>query len=455
LQTFLASEYIDIQRAAVYALAHTNDESAIPHVLTALQRADQTILRHAISACRRLRIQAALPRLIELTHHDNPIIEDVAILALGQFPEEEAIQLLVNLAINTEDWHSQAENALRQIGEPANATLIDRLQKASTTKQKARILRLLDHLRPESDLPEHLASTLEDLVHHTEHEVASAAASFAAHRSLEMFTVPELAELLSHDDFGVWYFAVNALGQRRTDEALSHLVDVYVTRKDPINHHALSSIYNYDMSQAIGLIVEHPEVTDEKILDFSSHLAYRGQTLDDPRILAALLRLLEHGSNHNRIRTIDILGAHFMAETAPVLRALLNDMSDEVRAAAIRALARHGDLDIDTLLDRIQDPSGADFRAAVWELSHYDDPRITPALLAVLQEVEDSTNKWNVVQALGRIQEPAVVPVLAELLYEEDMRPHRLSILQILTEFETDEAQAAVEAWCSGEGSLS
>ena len=133
-----------------------------------------------------------------------------------------------------------------------------------------------------------------------------------------------------------------------------------------------------------GMSSNNPAVREDMI-----RIANR---VDDPKVVAALVRALNDDSDKIRIKAAEALGELGHKEAAPDLITLLEHPSEEVRRAAIDALGLIGDpVAVEPLLQLVEtsDPNEVPLNA-IWALGRIGDKRAVPVLARLRSETTDT-----------------------------------------------------------------
>lgn len=143
----------------------------------------------------------------------------------------------------------------------------------------------------------------------------------------------------------------------------------------------------------------------------------------DPRALHPLATALHEqvAWRYNGVSAAHALGLLGDPRAAEALTPLLQAHDQELRLAAMVALARLGDAQqLSQLLDLLLHTRDNKLRDKLLDaIADFRDPRITDALITLLQ-IRPFWVQQHVITLLGGRKEGRVIPALTELLHDED-----------------------------------
>lgn len=126
-----------------------------------------------------------------------------------------------------------------------------------------------------------------------------------------------------------------------------------------------------------------------------------------------------HDADLRRRSVVDLANAPFGGEEPYVrmYRMLADDPDATVRAAAVKALGQHGEVEDAALIaERLRDEAPFVRWQAARALQKIHDPSVAPALIAALGTDEDVDVRMAAARALGQYPQPAVVQALVAAL---------------------------------------
>ncbi len=127
--------------------------------------------------------------------------------------------------------------------------------------------------------------------------------------------------------------------------------------------------------------------------------------VDDPKVVAALIRALNDDSDKIRIKAAEALGELGHKEAVPDLITLMEHPSEKVRRAAIEAIGLIADpVAVEPLIQIIEtsDPNDVPLNA-IWALGRIGDKQAVPALSKLRSETTNTFVYYNVNVALLEI----------------------------------------------------
>jgi len=147
--------------------------------------------------------------------------------------------------------------------------------------------------------------------------------------------------------------------------------------------------------------------------------------IGDPRTVEPLIAALRDEDTGVRGAAAEALGQIGDPRTVEPLIAALRDEDSNVRRVAAWALGKIGDSQaVEPLIAALRNEDGNMRRVAAWALGKIGDSRAVEPLIAVLED-QATKNWWRysvreaAAEALGRIGEPAVEPLIAALQDED------------------------------------
>jgi HEAT repeat protein len=331
----------------------------------------------------------SVQRLIAALHDQDPSVRIGAVTVLGERKSPEAVPALISL-LHGVDGHMRHRVA-DALGEIGDARAVDPLIPLLHDQDSDLRLYIADALGAIGD-----ARATEPLLRAM---AASSPGSFlteaviGAIRQLGRPAVPLLIVHLTDPDNKVRATAANLLGLLQDPMAVDALLEA---AGDPDAH------FRGSVVGALG-------------------------KFQDQRVLKLLVgALADADSNTRRIAAYE-LGQHRGTVGFPALeRALRDDESYDVRAAAANTLGSLGDeRAIGPLLRALHDESWLVQCGAARALGALQAKSAVKPLLGLLQRtppggIDESTIRWVVARALGRIGDKRALPALRTMLAEED-----------------------------------
>ena len=230
-----------------------------------------------------------------------------------------------------------------------------------------------------------------------------------------------ILELLRRDPAGADSY-LRALGIQADLKGLPTILEYASTTNRAWRSAAVMALGNFKTDEA-RLALE--KAADDPASDVRMNAVESLAKIGDPRSVPAFLRVL-HDPNplsvQTAVRAVIKLGDD---KAVPPLLELLDFPNETTRMAVCGYLGQMKLKDTrpvgDALLKRLDDPSLMVRSLAAGGLGELRERRAVPKLLAIAQGPAASTNAWfdpklAAVIALGRIGDPAAVPVLEKLL---------------------------------------
>lgn len=349
-------------------------EAAVPALIDCLRSADTEIYNGAAAALGKIgapHARTAVPALIQLlTEHNSDFVAE----ALGELRDARAVEVLITKLpeLQRGSLHNAAAAALAKIGKPAIPALIEVLG----SDHKYCMLVVADALR-----------------------------------SVYALAVPALIEALNDERENVRSWTSSLLNEKGWKPETEAQTAAYAAARQ-----------NWDQCVKIGepaipALINCLEGNHYRVMTHIGKAADALVAIGEPAV-EPLIACLGSGSAYSRRNAAYVLGQIGDTRAVPALIDYLN--KDELgHAEAIRALANFKD-------ERAVDPIIAvlkqdriNINIAASALTQIGKPAV-PALIACLDECEDSYVRGRVVGALGEIDDDRVVDLLINRLSDKD-----------------------------------
>ncbi len=398
----LADENVHVRCLAIEALVATRDPAVVPTLMPLLKDKEVPVCHHAINALGDLRDARTVSPLLALMQTGDG---DSALLAA---------------------------ESVRRIGKPAVPKILDAYWQAKEPAQRLKLFDLLKQMRDpalaafyadvfiretDSELRTVSARALETAfdaravpallaaIQDTDPIVRQAAAS-ALRPSPERATTDALLPLLHDPQANVRIAAICALYGRGDDRVMPALAAGLKDRDPDVRASAIQCLQEEtELLEALLQAVQDKEAVVRQAVWRALEQQYRiGRRADRPRIITALLTLLENADAGMRQEMMFTLGEYTEPQVIDALATLTQrDASPQVRQFAARALGRIGDdRAVVPLLRTMHDPVEWVRSAAKDELGRIGDRRAIPALLAI-KDVGDQQDHQRTASALTRL----------------------------------------------------
>lgn len=431
---------------AARGLGHTGDESAVDALAPLLTKPSDALVRTAAVALAELReryearfgdtptIAHSLPDAVSPAEASMRIIaalpgvapsELVAIArVLGWLGDPNAIEELIDLAMQDAPVGPAASDALRRVGPRATAHLLAHIGAGPS----ARRLRLLPLIGYTGEPSEELVACLRD----DDADVRVRACEALA-RAGDTSSVNALFGLIGDADGRVSQAAAGAIQSLGSLET-KRLALEQARSKDPRTRRAALRIISYfGYPEGLETLVEALSDEDEKLREAG---IYGLPLVDDPKGTAALLGTAKHASARTRGAVMRALG---QTQAAPsvvaALRAGLADEDGWVRYYACQSLGKlRVDDAADEVVERTQDASGQVRIAAVEALARLTGAKPAAALEEAARSADPDLKRAALV-GLGLARRATAIPTLREAANSEEAAT-RLVAIGALAEFE-------------------
>ena len=323
--------------------------------------------------------EQAVPVLLDLLQHRDPGLVLEAIVLLGRLRTKKAVRCLIQVTeARGPLFRSHAAEAMGHIGDP-------------------RCLPTLQRLLDDEDPGVRLNAVT------------------AIGRIPDANSVKPLIPRLNDEDIEIRLATVTALasiGDRRAADPLAQLLQ---QPDDRLRLAVARALGDLNDSRATGTLLEF---IDRGELELQLEALSGLRKLKDPRATSRLLSLLDESEARLRERAVDLLGDCGDTDTAERLEQVLRmDRSEDVRAAAARALGEIGDpVSVDVLTDALNDQFSIRCRAIV-SLGQIGDDAAQPALLAMLKDQTPEV-RFHACNAIAQARLKSARNPLEPLLYD-------------------------------------
>jgi HEAT repeat protein len=187
-------------------------------------------------------------------------------------------------------------------------------------------------------------------------------------------------------------------------------------RVDPLVNVAWTALKLIGQGSSLGQLIELLCGSDENLCQWATDrfIYHTGAPL--PEHIPMLVKLMNSQSIMRvRQRAVHLLAAIESEQTRDIVLQLLADPDDDIRLAAFHAAREHRmHAAVDILLSRYAEEAGRHREALVETVGVMDDPRVVPFLLDLI-EAEDVS--WMSVHALGTRSDADVPHLLLERLH--------------------------------------
>ena len=354
------------RNAALEALGRGGSRS-LPALVRALRGSDEEVVMFAAMALAQTRDSGGIPHLLRLLHHPDLNVAQAAIDALGKLRAVSATGPIEKM-LTADPWlRFAAANALGEIGSPSSVPALLRVLHDPSLSDLA--IEALGRIGS-GDAAVALAEIAIERVETEQFTVCVLALGRALGQQLDRaaFANPVWARFASPEGAAVHERLRRILGTGDAEVGGSELQEVKEAAIDVIRGVPLTSLLSLLVESAWDAGLTEP------LLDA---LVFAG-----PEVRPCVLAGLGHGDTRVRRLACVAVGHLNMTEAAPALYRLADDGAPEVRADALRALARLQDRDaLSVILGRFSDVSSEVRAAAQWALGSMDAEEVTAAIL--------------------------------------------------------------------------
>ncbi|MBN2383414.1 HEAT repeat domain-containing protein [bacterium] len=360
-----------LQPAVIEALGQSGDVTALPALLTQLQRGDH-VCHHDI-ICAIMSIRSKLD-------HCDPRYSST----LDQVRE-------------TLEHEGLLDSILAALDEPNEKVQKNTIITLGWLKEKRAVPKLIEMLK-DYNLGEYALSSIV---------------------SIGDAAVPELVENLSNPDPDMKIVLLQCLGWIENKAGLKACMALLNDKDPEVQNQAvltMKGIIELDEVEnaLLALLTRAPEHVVNSIIEVLSESS-------SLTIESKILALLNDSDEYSRLRTIKICGRLVKAEHVDLLHHLLSDEHEDVKAETIRALfaINPASLSTHSIQMGLLDNSPAVRLAAVACCTHLEPAFLEQALLPLLED-PDPEIKSEVIRILGQLNLEHSLPALCKLFPEYD-----------------------------------
>ncbi|MGH7549485.1 MAG: M56 family metallopeptidase [Gemmatimonadota bacterium] len=238
--------------------------------------------------------------------------------------------------------------------------------------------------------------------------------------------VPALsAALREDDDVTVRRNAAEALGEIEDASAIDALGSGLGDPSVEVRRTAVWALGMIEDARAVPLLVPLLEDSDVEV---RRNVAEALGDIESSQAVDGLIQATRDSDLEVRVNAIEALGNLGDNRTQPVLVAALGDETVVVRRAAVDAL---NGLDLTSapgeLIRAVDDPDREVRFGAVDALDEIQDPAVVPVLLQVVRSSSDRELQYEALEALSNLESPAAYDALIPLLEHEDPKIRQLA----------------------------
>lgn len=407
----LQSERKSERRLAALVDALVANAADIDDLVLALTRSPNVaVICDALQVLGRRRFAAAVPRLVELTAHEDDNVAVASIEALGHIGGAEALSCLLEVLVSPSFFRSfPAIDVLSRLGdtravEPLVGLLSDPLRGAEAA-------RALGRLGDET-------ATLP--------LVALLASNQAATSRVAAVALAEIYERTVRR-YGTEAAFERAIAPHTQQEALEARLERALVGADAAEQRAIGILLGFFTSstsvESLGPLLEHEPAVAEAAAASLARLARLGQT--------PVYDLLSAAQSEPRALLIPKLAGSSAA--VPALVACLSDADPHVRLLACDALAKTGDPSCaDPLFALLGDADLALSQAATGALQALGTRHVEDLALRAAADTQKS-RRHAALRILSHLGSDRSLPVLLDAARQEDERAREIALLGLAT----------------------
>ncbi len=440
IRPYLHDPNSDVRTTALSALGYLGDSKIIPQLIDVLS---QEKLKHqtytsAIEALADINDSLSIQTIIQCLQHSNKIIQESAIVTLGELGEKTAVQPLIQYCLEDSELNYKTVQALESIGDSlAEEALINdfRMSKSSNLSMAARTLGklksrkavkpLLESLQtPQSiyskdvilalgeiqdtSAVDKLISLLNDKNGYYKRDAAIALGNLRDKRATKA-----LIRVLNDPDGDNRAQAVLALGKIGDKQAVKYLIPLINNSHEYVSYYSIISLGELKDPSAVTPLLNNLNKLNNS--DFIEAVMTLGK-IGDKRATKKLIDYLKNPKYRNRSYCAEALGMIGDTTAIGVLINCLNDEDDHVKAASAYALGKMPDTRaVLPLMKCLYDPFRSIRINSIWSLGMIGDPLAYDTLLTFVKPTDDQIARLAV-EAIGKFKNKNAIPTLLSVL---------------------------------------
>ncbi|MCA9052186.1 MAG: HEAT repeat domain-containing protein [Planctomycetaceae bacterium] len=382
-----------------------------------------------------------------LTAAEEPLVR-AAVICLGGLGDRRAVRPLLALAVASPQHRIRALDAIVKVGDPAIPTLIEMLESSSEPANTHAVLEVLGRMRNERAIPTMLRY-LDDPSLVIRRTVAESLAAIGGAkstgglfrclddadevvrmhvlrgiiRSPDPRYVNALTKVLHDPSEDIQLAALEAIGACGDKRSIPCLRPYLEHENDAFVMVAAEALGRLGDADSVDMLIDRLEALG----DNSQHQSATTQIIDalrrigDSRAALPLVNRMQHPAARVRARVAEALGRMGDVGVRPALEDLLRrDSSDEVRAAAAKALGELGKPESIPTLVTIGLAEGPSVRVqALIALGRFKNKSILPDIEHLAGDFTSQV-RYQLATILGDLGDPSAITTLVPLAFDHE-----------------------------------
>lgn len=434
---------VEAAQEALQTLARSRDGRAAAAVVAVLPQLPLGLQAQALKQLGELGDATAFPAVAPfLASREEPLVRS-AILGLGGLGDRRAAAALIALAVLQPQHRIRALEAVVKLGEAGLPALLKLLEQTSEKALQHAVIEALGRLRSPRGVPalapflsdssvvmrrqaaEMLAqigdaaavAALQEALGDADEQVRRFAAEGMARHPDPRFA-PALRPLLEDSSREVRLAALQALGACGDKRVVASLRPFLALDDEEFVMTAAEALGRLGDQESVSLLVERLEAIGDDVERQAATLRIVEalRRIGDERAALPLVNLLSHPSHRVRGRIAEALGRMKTDGVAPALHDLLrSDPQEEVQAAAARALGELGFPESKEVLVRVGLSERPSVRVqSLIALGRFQDPSLVPPVLELTTDPAPQV-RYQAATLLGELGDRRAIPALEQL----------------------------------------
>jgi HEAT repeat protein len=405
----LESKRVSTISAGIYPFVyHFHDERAAKALIKLANHFDIEIRYWAVLALSKIDSAEANQMLLKLLEHKELRLRSIAVRVLGRMPREDAIKRLKDILAGNADsnLYESLVPVIQRIGRPEALQFLIALVKNENFSRRFVAVEALANYKDKEAVEALLWALSESQIKHV--RVDTRAAWALGEMGIKEAVPALMAELLlainTEDAEAITYIS-DALGKLADLKAVDLLLKALRTNNEHAKVsviHALAKLGDKKASKRLSMLLA------DNLLNLSGEAVSALRKIGDETAVDGLIAYLKDAQRLSRIHAIEALSHVANSKATDILVKALYEKPYRIRKAATLGLRRVGRDALPAILaiDFKEEENLLALRRLIWLCGEIGDTRASSKLIAVVEESSDLLTRAHAVQALGKIGDP-------------------------------------------------